>query len=224
MMFKSVALNQTVANVFGVGENRKMTDEIRDIGIFAATGILVAVLIIAGVVAGGIRFPSLKLPGIVYNRGTLIVKLTDAPVQLEHLNVTITSLSIHKAMDDQEAWVDLAPPFVNGKQNVSVDLLELVNVTRDIAKVDIDPGNYTKIRIGIEEAKAKYEGAEDWEVVRVPPGKDPPAHIDVIVHFEIEDDEEVMLLIDVTAEWIAISNSGNLRPVLKAEATVVSGD
>jgi len=201
-----------------------MTENLRHTGFLGAVGILVAILIIAGIVAGGMRFPSLKLPGIVYNKGTLIVKLTDAPVELEHLNVIITSLSIHKAMDDQEAWVDLAPPFVNGKEKVSVDLLELVNVTRDIAKVEIDPGNYTKIRMSIEEAKAKYEGAEDWEVVKVPPRKDPPAHIDVIVHFKIEDDEEVILLIDVTAEWIAISNSGNLRPVLKAEATVVSGD
>ena len=201
-----------------------MAENLRHTGFLGAVGILVAILIIAGIVAGGMRFPSLKLPGIVYNKGTLIVKLTDAPVQLEHLNVTISSLSVQKAMDDQEAWVDLAPPFVYGKEKVTVDLLELVNVTRDIAKVEIDPGNYTKIRMSIEEAKAKYEGAEDWEVVKVPPGKDPPAHIDVIVHFEIEDDEEVILLIDVTAEWIAISNSGNLRPVLKAEATVVSGD
>jgi len=184
----------------------------RRVGVFGVAGVLVAVLIIAGVVMSG-----LKLPGFPLHGGTLKVLLTDAPVELEHLNVTISNLTVHKEQNGEGGWVVLAPPFVGGGSSVEVDLLELVNVTRDIVIVGIESGNYTKIRIEIAEAEAKRVG-EDWEPVQVPSGR-----IDIIVHFEIEDGEETILLIDMTADWVAISESGNLRPVLKAEATVISG-
>ena len=183
----------------------------RKVGVFGAAGVLVAVLIIAAVSMSG-----LKLPGFLSHKGTLKVMLTDAPVELEYLNVTISSLSLQREENGEESWVEIAPPFVTDEPNVTVNLLELVNVTRDIATVEVDSGNFTKIRLEVEEAIAKRVGAVDWEEVRVP-----PEHMDIIVHFEIEDGETIILLIDVTAEWIAISQSGNLRPVLKAEATVI---
>lgn len=185
----------------------------RNVGIYGTAGVLVAVLIIAGVLMSGLR-----LPGFPLHKGTLTVLLTDAPVPLENLTVTITSLAIQEAKNGGESWVELAPPFVGDGSDVTVDLLQLVNKTRDLTTVEIDPGNYTKIRLGVEDAMAKYVGG-GWEEVMVPSGK-----IDIIIRFEIEDGEEVILLIDVTADWIAISESGNLRPVLKAEATVISGD
>jgi len=195
-----------------------MADEIRDIGIFAAAGILVAVLIIAGVVAGGLRFPSLRLPSMVSDKGTLILKLTDAPVAITHLNVTIDRVEVQKVEDDVETWVLL--PFVDGP-TVPLDLLTLNDTVKDLSVSQISIGNYTKIRLGIVEANVTYpEGSEiAWEPVNVPSG-----HIDIIVHFEIKRDETTIVLIDMTADWIAISHSGNLRPVLKAEATVISDD
>jgi len=184
------------------------------VGVFGAAGVLTALLIIAAVSMSG-----LKLPGFPSHKGMLKVLLTDAPVDLLYLNVTFSSLEIQRDEDGVESWVDVAPPFLSGEPNVTVNLLELVNVTRNIAIVEIDSGNYTKIRLEVEEAIAKRVGAVDWEEVTVPSGR-----IDIIVHFEVEDGEEIILLIDVTADWIAISHSGNLRPVLKAEATVIAGD
>ena len=48
---------------------------------------------------------------------------------------------------------------------------------------------------------------------------------DVIVHFEVKEASTTNILIDMTADFVAISHSHNLRPVLKAtiessEATV----
>jgi hypothetical protein len=159
-------------------------------------------------------FSGLRLPTFIPNTGTLIIKLTDAPASITHLNVTITSVSVQRAENDNEPWVDL--PFVDGVSSVSLDLLELENITRDLSITDIPSGNYTKIRLSIGEANVTYaEGG--GEPVNVPSGK-----IDVIVHFEIEGGEVRTLLIDMWLDWIAISNSGNLRPVLKATPTIIS--
>ena len=44
----------------------------------------------------------------------------------------------------------------------------------------------------------------------------PSGKIDVITKFEIENYDHVYVLIDMEPDWIAISNSNNLRPVMKA--------
>ena len=184
-----------------------MTFDTRKMGMYGTIGVLVAALIIAGIVFSGLR-----LPTFVPNTGTLIIKLTDAPANITHLNVTITSISVHRVEDD--VWENLT--FVGGVSNVSLDLLELENITRDLSETDIPSGNYTKIRLSIGEANVTYaEGG--WDPVRVPSGK-----IDVIVHFEMESGGVRILLIDMRVEWVAISNNNNLRPVLKATPTIIS--
>lgn len=183
-----------------------MAVNFRNVGMYGAVGVLVAALIIAG-----IMFSGLRLPTFIPNTGTLIIKLTDAPANITHLNVTITSVSVQRVEDDNETWEDL--DFVGDVSNVSLDLLELENVTRDLIVEDIPSGNYTKIRLDIGAANVTY-AEDDWEPVKVPSGK-----IDLIVHFEIESGGVRIVLIDM---WVAISESGNLRPVLKADATVVA--
>ncbi len=183
-----------------------MAVNFRNLGMYGAVGVLVAALIIAGIVFSGLR-----LPTFVPNTGTLIIKLTDAPANITHLNVTITGVSVQRVENDNETWVNLE--FVGGVSNVSLDLLELENVTRDLSVTDIPSGNYTKIRLDIGAANVTYaEGG--WDPVNVPSGK-----IDLIVHFEIESGGVRILLIDM---WVAISNNHNLRPVLKATATIIS--
>jgi hypothetical protein len=181
----------------------------RKLSLYGTTGVLVAALIIAGVVFSGLR-----LPTFVLNTGTLVVKLTDAPVELKHLNVTIANLSAQRIEDGNETWENLS--FVDGVPEVYVDILALQNITRDLSITEISPGNYTKLRMTITTANATYVNGETVDL-KVPPGR-----IDVKVHFEIKAGETTKLLIDMQADWVAISHSQNLRPVLKA--TVLSGE
>ena len=186
-----------------------MTFETKKVSMYGTAGVLVAVLIIAGMLFSGLR-----LPTFIPNTGTLIVKLTDAPANVTHLNVTITSVSVQRVENDAETWVGL--DFVGDVSNVPFDLLTLENVTEDLSEEEIDSGNYTKIRLGIGAANVTYaEGG--WDPINVPSGK-----IDVIVHFEIESGGYTTVLIDMNLEWVAISESDNLRPVLKATAKVLS--
>jgi len=190
-----------------------MTYNIRRLGIFAGAGVVIATLIIAGIVTGGIAIPGLRLPSMASDKGTLIVKLTDAPVELEHLNVTIANVSACRVSNDEETWVKL--PFVGGVSSVYIDILSLQNITKDLSVADVPPGNYTKLRLDVSTANATYVNGETVDLT-VPPG-----HIDIIVHFEIKAGESTTVLLDMQADWVAISSSHKLRPVMKA--TVISG-
>jgi len=192
-----------------------MTDEIRDVGIFATAGILAAILIIAGVVAGGLRFPSLRLPSMVSDKGTLIIKIMDQPVELKHLNITIDWVKIQ---DQDENWLDLE--IKNGTP-FYFDLLALQNITETLSETPIPAGNYTMIKMHVLTANATYLDNTN-ATLRVPS--------DVIKvpfkpHIKMESEGSVTVIIDLQPEdltTIAISKSLNLRPVIRA--TVKSDD
>lgn len=191
-----------------------MAEDMRRVGVYGVAGILVAVLIVASFVVGGSQFPSIRLPIFASNMGALVVKLTDAPVDLEHLNVTISSVSALRVEHDGETWEELA--FVNGVSEFYVDILKLQNVTRDLSITEIPAGNYTKLRMTVTQANATYSSGETVDLI-VPPG-----HIDVIVHFEVKAGQTTRVIVDMQADWVAISQSRRLRPVLKA--TVDTGE
>jgi hypothetical protein len=178
-----------------------MENGTKKIGLRVAAGFLVAITIILAVFASGIQLPTVKA-----KTGTLTVLLTDAPTDLEHLNITISSLSAHNV---DENWIELN--FVGDKESVYFDLLALYNVTMELSSQEIPVGNYTKLRMKIETANATKTDGEIIEDIKVPSGK-----IDIIIHFEIDSDETAYLLIDMEADWVAISQSNRLRPVFKA--------
>ncbi len=172
----------------------------RRLGLYVITGVVLAALIISGVYMSGVRFPS----GTAQT-GTLVVLLTDAPINITHLNVTIDSLSINP---ENGSWMEL--PLVDDKTEVYFDLLSLQNVTMTLSEAKISVGNYSKMRMTIKTANATLANGETLDLI-VPSGK-----IDVIIHFEIEHDDATVVLIDMQPDWVAISQSNRLRPVLKA--------
>jgi len=181
-----------------------MENGTRKIGLRAAAGFLVAVTIILAVFASGIQLPTVRA-----KTGTLTVLLTDAPADLKHLNITIDSLAALNVDDGEENWVPLS--FANGENEVYFDLLALYNVTMELSTQEIPDGNYTKLRMTIKTANATKTGGEIIDSLEVPPGK-----LDIIIHFEIKAGDTTFLLIDMEADWVAISKSNRLRPVFKA--------
>jgi len=175
----------------------------RRMGLYAAAGVLIAVLVIAGVFLSGMEFPS--FPGVKAETGTLIVLLTDAPVNLTYLNLTIDSFSVHSV---EEGWIPLE--FDSGKTEVTFNLLDLYNETMKLTNATIPAGNYTKMRMSIKNASATYDDGK-FANLTVPSGK-----IDIIIHFELESEDIDVVLIDIEPDWAAISKTNRLRPVLKA--------
>ncbi len=133
--------------------------------------------------------------------------------------------------DDTEGWITIDLSSVE-EQDLTFNLLEyqingesddkVLNLADDI----IAEGNYNKIRLSVSSAEAwYYERDEAGNIVKVDGTpvvaekqtlKVPPNHIDVITKFTIDADYPVVVLIDMQPDWVAISHSGNLRPVMKA--------
>ncbi|UCG45782.1 MAG: DUF4382 domain-containing protein [Candidatus Bathyarchaeota archaeon] len=180
---------------------------------YAASGALIALVIITSVAISSLALPDLGFPwftrpSLTPETGSLRVMLTDAPANLTHLNVTLDSISAHRQGYGNESWVDLV--FVENVTEVYFDLLALQDVAIDLSITEIPPGNYTMIKMHIKTANATYADGNttDLEV--------PSDHIKVIIHFEITEGETTTVLIDMQADTVAISQSRKLKPVLKA--------
>lgn len=184
----------------------------RKISLYAVTGVSVAIILIAAIFISGVQFPSLGSKSSAGKTGTLSVSIMDAPVNITHLNVTVSALYIHN--DDNDSWVQLN--FTGGVSSVYFDLLALQNVTKELSTVSMPVGNYSNIRLDVSAANATLNDGTT-EDLTVPPG-----HIDVIISFEIKADQTTNVLIDMQADTVAISHSGNLKPVLKATVQYLS--
>lgn len=181
-----------------------MAFNVRRTMIYGVVGFLMAVLIIAAT--------PMILPTAA--TGTLVVKITDAPVDLRHLNMTIDSFEAHNNVTGE--WV--AVPIDTGM--VSFDLLSLDGVTMDAAIAQLDPGTYHMLWMHIVDGFA-YTNAtivhddESLEhvAVRVPSEK-----LRILVRFEIEAGETTTVILDIQADTISIANNPqhNVNPVVKA--------
>ena len=211
MVFKSVALYPTLPKWLWNDlerEHTKMSDSIRNAGFFAAIGILLATLIIGSIAVAGFKIPSLRLPGFLANRGTLTVKVMDAPANLTHLNITIDELSIQKADDTNETRINLE--LIDGEP-IYFDLLALQNVSLTLSRTEIPAGNYTMIRMHVLTANATYMDGST-ENLRVP-----SEWIKVLLkpHLIMQNNAAMTITIDLEPET-NISHSLNLRPTMKA--------
>ena len=172
------------------GEKKTMADAMHNVGYFAAVGTLFAILIIGALAVAGFRIPALRFPGFPSNKGTLTVKVMDAPANLTHLNITIDRLSIQKS-DGNETWINL--DLIDGEP-VYFDLLALQNVTLTLSRTEIPTGNYTKIRMHVvNTANATYTDGSTAEL-RVPSGK---IDIHLKPHLIMESDGAIAITIDL---------------------------
>lgn len=193
-----------------------MANTMRNIGVFVGAGVLLAILVIGGIALAGIQIPSLTFPSFLSNKGRLTIQVTDKPVELKHLNLTIDKLSIHREGDGNGTWIDLV---LMGDKPIYFDLLALQNVSLTLSESQVPSGNYTMIKMHVLTANATYPDGTMVELNKVP-----SENMKIILqpHLIMKNGGAITLLIDIQPDQhnIAISHSLNLRPVVKA---VVSG-
>jgi hypothetical protein len=184
-----------------------MSNGIKQISIYGIAGVIIAVVIIAGfVVVDDITSP---LPPVY---GKLTIEIMDKPVELKNLNIKIDWVKIK---DEDGNWYDLeiADPAEDG--TFYFDLLALQDVSETLSVTEIPEAKYTAIWIHVLEADAVYPD-ESTADLRVPSDV-----IKVLLkpHLSLEGGGQVTVLIDLQPDdlkTIAISQSLNLRPVIKA--------
>jgi hypothetical protein len=186
-----------------------MSTNNRTLGIYAASGIGIAIILIAAIFASGIPLsPDQNQTGD--QRGTLWVSIKDAPVELHKLVLTINGIYILSA--DEDSWTEL---FLKDGESMEFDLLELTGEkSLKLTEQEVPAGDYSRIRLVITEAIATYTDNRGEEFTAVPL-RVPPGHIDIITNFNIDGGELTALMIDMQPDTAAISNSGNFRPIIK---------
>ena len=190
----------------------------KTVGLRLVAGVAIAAVIIAAVFASGIQLPTnTEIPnqGIHSDMGRLTVLLKDVPAEVDELWITITDFAVHRVGNDESeaGWVPVDFTSAVGS-TLTFDLLRYQDgETLELSDVELEVGNYSKIRMSVLEATATYHGEED-EIV---PLKVPSGHIDVITKFNITATEDVVVLIYMIPDKVKISNSNNLSPTLKAD-------
>ena len=202
MPFNYIELNMSI--LLCLSSENNMSNGIKRNSLFGIAGILIAIVIIAGFVAAN----NLLRPAT----GTLTIQIMDKPVDLKNLNMTIDWVKIK---DDNGNWHNLTIENPNEAGTFYFDLLALQNVSETLSVTEIPEANYTAIWMHVLTANVTYpdETTADLNV--------PSDVIKVLLkpYLSLEGGGQVTVLIDLQPDDlnnIAISQSLNLRPVIKA--------
>jgi hypothetical protein len=140
-------------------------------------------------------------------KGLLIVRVKDAPKELQELNITIDGVRVHRAGNDTEedpSWIE-----VTLVETEPFNLLALTDFSIVLAVDELPTGKYTEIRLHVVEANAKI----DDEIV--PLGIVANGWLKVKVHFTIDEEDITTLILDIDVNEKSIVNSKKLHPVVK---------
>jgi uncharacterized protein DUF4382 len=146
--------------------------------------------------------------------GTLVVRLTDAPVTYDEINITFSEIAVSM----NGGWVSL--PLATSE---TINLLEWNNGNSIvIGQADISPGKVTQIRLLIEDATIVVDGTT--HPLEIPSGMQSGlklnAKFDIVVGITYE------LVLDFNAEK-SVVETGNgkykLQPVIRVQAVANTG-
>lgn len=181
---------------------------------------IVATLAMIAILVGGYAAPE-----TAQAKGTLQIMVTDAPPEEEvtSIMVTVESVEVHKAAagqqqsaanstDEEAGWVPL--DILAG--NETFDLLQIQGIEEVVAIAELEPGNYTQIRMTISNVQVRL-GDGDLQDVILPSGK-----LKFIHPFDIVGGQTTALLFDFDAEKsVNVTGSGQIivKPVIKLSMT-----
>jgi len=149
------------------------------------------------------------MPTLPTGMGTLEVRVTDAPGDVEAISVTVSEVRVHKAGDDEEdgVWRTL-----DIDEDTSFDLLELEGLELTLATEVVAAGKYTQLRMTIFEVWVTLDGEDPVEAT-IPSGE-----LKFVRPFELEAGGTIALVVDFdAAESVVVTGNGKVifKPVVK---------
>jgi len=201
---------------------------------------IIAVLLTgcAGVFQSASKAPGTQTAG--QTTGKLVVMVTDAPTPepIKEINVTITSLQVHKAGvkgtptsptsptatatgseedDDDGGWIDI--PLDGASENgKTFDLFEVRNVQDLLGTQTLVSGNYTQIRLEVFRVEIVLDDGKST----ILPAKLPSGKLKFVHPFEIDGNQTTEILLDFDAEaslHVTGKNEYMFKPVIKVSTT-----
>ena len=146
--------------------------------------------------------------------GTIEVRVTDAPGDVEEIWVTVSEVEVNKAVDDgDEEWIPI--DIVAG----TFDLLLLEELELVVAVGGVEVGKYTQVRMTISEVEVKFFEVEDLVGAKLPSGK-----LKFVRPFDVgialTEGATITLVLDFDAEKsFVVTGAGEVivKPVVKLE-------
>jgi Domain of unknown function (DUF4382) len=138
-------------------------------------------------------------------RGMLQLFLTDKPVELKEVWVTITDIEVHKTGGE---WISFAG------SNDSIDLLTVADRQALLESAPLEEGKFTGIRLFISEAHIIDDNGDRCDL-KIPSGK-----VQIPVIFNVTPTENTDIVLDFDAsKSVQVTQTGHneqciLRPVI----------
>jgi len=151
--------------------------------------------------------------------GTMQVKMHDAPVDYDEVNIAVERVEVNRSGSDQ-GWVTISEP------NEVYNILELVNGEFALlADAELETGTYQQIRLILSDNNTVVIDGESFKMT-VPSGAQTGLKLNI--NAEIEEGIVYTLLLDFDANRSVVkrgaTNQYNLRPVIRATSEAISGN
>ncbi len=122
--------------------------------------------------------------------GSLEVYVTDAPGEVQRLDVTVSEIQVHRAGNDsagEDGWITVI------SDNRTFELIALRGVQELLGEEQLEAGHYTQIRLSVNQVTVNDEIEAE---IKLPSGED---KLMLVGQFEIKADCTTALTIDFDA-------------------------
>jgi hypothetical protein len=158
--------------------------------------------------------------GLDTGKGTLKIYLTDAPGDYNEVNINISRIEGHIAVEDEEGYWEILKEWSDG---LPVDLTKLEDVSILLASLELAPNKYTQLRIFLgSDASLLVEG-EELQSLEIPSSAN--TGIKLNHPFDIEEGKITKLTIDFDAEKSVIKTGNGkykMKPVIHVTSETYS--
>jgi len=152
--------------------------------------------------------------------GTMLVKLHDAPVDYDEVNISIERVEVNNSENSDEGWVTISEP------NEVYNILDLVNGEFELlANAELEVGTYRQIRLILNNQNTVVIDGETFDLF-VPSGVQTGVKLNIDA--EIREGIEYTLLLDFDANRSVVKQGStsqyNLQPVIRATNEAITGN
>ncbi|MEF8848892.1 MAG: DUF4382 domain-containing protein [Candidatus Thermoplasmatota archaeon] len=144
--------------------------------------------------------------------GTLVMKITDAPsdLNISEAMVSISSVMVHLGAGGNNTTAGWHT-VVNESQ--TFDLIALQNVTDVLGEQELQAGNYTQIRLNIDNANVTIDGVKHDLMI-------PSSTVKLVNAFKINGSETTTLILDFDIHD-SVHETGNNKYILQPTIRVI---
>lgn len=151
--------------------------------------------------------------------GSMVVKLHDAPVDYDEVNISVARVEVNNGQTE-EGWVVISEP------NETYNILELVNGDMAVlADAELEVGIYEQIRLVLNDENTVVIDGQSYDLF-VPSGAQ--SGLKLNVNAEIKEGIEYTLLLDFDANRSVVKRGNqdlyNLQPVVRATNEAITGN